>query len=132
MTTRTCGPKTYRQVMDIFDRPADAIAPDGSEVRLLARGVNGSMAHFRLAAHNVSKAIEHRQVEELWCFTAGEGEMCVGDEVHTVNPGASLTIPPRTRFQFRSTGDGPLEAIGVTMPPWPGDSEAEPADPYWV
>jgi hypothetical protein len=27
-------------------------------------------------------------------------------------------------FQFRADGDGPLAAVGVTMPPWPGDHEA--------
>jgi mannose-6-phosphate isomerase-like protein (cupin superfamily) len=36
----------------------------------------------------------------------------------------SLTIPIGTHFQFRSIGDEPLAAIGVTMPPWPGEGEA--------
>jgi mannose-6-phosphate isomerase-like protein (cupin superfamily) len=43
----------------------------------------------------------------------------------------SLDIPLGTTFQFRSTGDEPLAAVGTTMPPWPGDDEAEPADGPW-
>jgi hypothetical protein len=36
---------------------------------------------------------------------------------------------------FRADGSGPLAAVGMTMPPWPGDDEAYevpgawPADP---
>jgi hypothetical protein len=35
-----------------------------------------------------------------------------------------LTIPTGTCFQFRSFGNEPLTAIGITMPPSPGDAEA--------
>jgi mannose-6-phosphate isomerase-like protein (cupin superfamily) len=41
-----------------------------------------------------------------------------------VFPGLSLTIPLGTHFQFRALGAEPLAAVGVTMPPWPGDDEA--------
>ena len=37
----------------ISDKP-DAIAPDGSEVRLLCNTSGGSMAHFRLAPGGLS------------------------------------------------------------------------------
>ena len=53
----------------------DAIAPDGSEVRLLCRVAGGSMAHFRLPPGGCAKAVAHRTVEELWFVVAGEGEM---------------------------------------------------------
>jgi len=36
-----------------------------------------------------------------------------------------LTIPVRTRFQFRNTGETPLRFVIVTLPPWPGQDEAE-------
>jgi mannose-6-phosphate isomerase-like protein (cupin superfamily) len=35
-----------------------------------------------------------------------------------------ITIPVGTEFQFRSFGYEPLTAIGVTIPPWPGEGEA--------
>lgn len=109
----------------------DLLAPDGSEVRLLVRGESGTMAHFRLAGPVPSLPKQHREVEELWFFVGGRGEMCVGDDVVEVHPGVSLRIPPRTRFQFRCLGEAALEAVAVTMPPWPGPDEALHADPFW-
>lgn len=106
-------------------------APDGSEVRVLVTGTGGSMAHFQLPEGEVSVAKAHREIEELWYFVGGEGEMCIGDEVCSVAPGVSVRIPPQTRFQFRAT-TGVLEAVAVAMPPWPGDDEAVDAEPYWT
>jgi mannose-6-phosphate isomerase-like protein (cupin superfamily) len=114
----------------------DAIAPDGSEVRLLAVSRRGSMAHFRLSAGAVSKAVRHRGVEELWFFTAGEGEMwrksAAVESLVAVTAGVSISIPPGTAFQFRATGAAALEAVAVTMPPWPGMDEAIPAEGIWT
>ena len=114
----------------------DAIAPDGSAVRLLAALGGGSMAHFELAAGQTSAAVRHRTVEELWYFVGGRGEMWRrapdGTEtVDAVEAGVSLDIPLGTSFQFRALGDGPLRAVGVTMPPWPGDDEAERVPGRW-
>lgn len=110
---------------------ADDLAPDGSEVRLLVEGTGGGMAHFRLMPGETSVAKQHRSVEELWCFVGGLGEMCIGTDVTVVAAGVAVRIPPRTRFQFRSHGTDALEAVAVTMPPWPGADEAIDADPYW-
>lgn len=106
------------------------LAPDGSEVRILATSTRGSMAHFSLAEGDISLAKAHRSIEELWYFIAGRGEMVIGDEVCEVGPGVSIAIPPQTRFQFRSI-HGTLEAVAVTIPPWPGDDEAVDATPFW-
>jgi len=106
----------------------DAIAPDGSEVRLLGSSTRGSMAAFRSSAGAVSRAVAHRTVEEIWYFTAGRGRMWrkLGDreEIIEVAPGVSITIPTGAQFQFRCDGVEPLEAVAVTMPPWPGADEA--------
>jgi mannose-6-phosphate isomerase-like protein (cupin superfamily) len=106
----------------------DAIAPDGSEVRLLLRLKGGSMAHFRLAPGLTSVAVTHRTVEEIWFFLSGCGEMWLlqgeREEIVSVEPGVCLTIPQGTRFQFRALGGEPLAAVGITMPPWPGEGEA--------
>jgi mannose-6-phosphate isomerase-like protein (cupin superfamily) len=106
----------------------DAVAPDGSDVReLLALG-GGSMAHFELAPGRVSRAVAHRAVEELWYILAGQGQMWrrQGERQQTVplRPGTCLSIPAGTHFQFRADAGAPLTAVGVTMPPWPGDDEA--------
>jgi mannose-6-phosphate isomerase-like protein (cupin superfamily) len=104
------------------------VAPDGSDVRVLLILAGGGMAHFELAPGQTSRAVAHRTVEEIWFFLTGRGEMWreqdgVSETVE-VSPGMCLTIPLGTRFQFRSSGDDPLSALGVTMPPWPGDGES--------
>ena len=113
----------------------DAIAPDGSEVRLLAALAGGSMAHFTLPPGAVSKAVAHRTVEELWFIVSGHGRMWrkAGgrEEVTELAPGLSLSIPLGARFQFRCDGDAPLRAVGVTMPPWPGMDEAYQVAGVW-
>ena len=113
----------------------DAIAPDGSEVRILAAAARGSMAQFRLAVGAVSKAVAHHTVEEVWYFTRGVGRLwrSLGEdhEVIEVFAGVSIAISAGMGFQFRNDGDEPLEAIGVTMPPWPGMDEAYAVNGIW-
>ena len=114
----------------------DAIAPDGSDVRILLGLRSGGMAHFELAPNQVSRAVTHRTVEEIWYFISGRGQMWRKQDdragvVDDVFPGVCLTIPLGTHFQFRSFGDEPLAAIGVTMPPWPGDEEAIVVSGQW-
>jgi mannose-6-phosphate isomerase-like protein (cupin superfamily) len=46
------------------------------------------------------------------------------EEVTPVQAGVSIAIPVGTHFQFRALGEAPLSAVGVTMPPWPGEDEA--------
>ena len=114
----------------------DVLAPDGSEVRILLALTGGSMAHFRLPAGKVSRAVRHVTVEEIWYVLAGHGEMWRAqdgrEEVVPVAPGLSLTIPVGTAFQFRAAADGPLTAVAVTMPPWPGPEEAVFVEGAWA
>ena len=109
-------------------REPDAVAPDGSDVRVLLHVRGGGLAHFELAAGQTSVAVRHRSVEEIWYFLRGTGEMwrrSDDDEgVVTVSACVCVTIPLGTAFQFRATGGQPLAAIGATIPPWPGTGEA--------
>jgi mannose-6-phosphate isomerase-like protein (cupin superfamily) len=113
----------------------DAIAPDGSEVRVLSQLSRGGLALFSLPPNAVSKAVAHRTVEEIWYILSGSGRMWrkLGEyeEVVELSPGISLTIPTGTHFQFRCDGHEPLNIIGATMPPWPGQSEAVFVDRPW-
>jgi len=106
----------------------DAVAPDGSDVRLLLELRGGGMAHFSLAPGAVSVPVHHRTVEEIWYVVAGRGEMWRKDEdreeLLPLESGTCLTVPLGTHFQFRTVGAEPLEVVAVTMPRWPGDGEA--------
>ncbi len=103
-------------------------APDGSEVRVLLSLGGGSMAHFRLGQGQVSSAVAHRTVDELWYVVAGAGHLwrsqTGAESVDALMPGVCVTIPQGTHFQFRAAPDESLEIVAVTMPPWPGNDEA--------
>jgi mannose-6-phosphate isomerase-like protein (cupin superfamily) len=113
----------------------DTVAPDGSDVRILLGLPSGGMAHFELAPGETSTAVTHRRVEEIWFFLSGRGEMWrkqgERDDTVAVERGVCLTIPLGTHFQFRSFGEEPLAAIGVTMPPWTDDSDAIVVEGRW-
>jgi mannose-6-phosphate isomerase-like protein (cupin superfamily) len=116
----------------------DTIAPDGSEIRLLADDRHGatraSLCEVRLGPGAVSRPISHRTVEEIWYVLRGRGRVWRsppdgGAHSSDVEPGDALVIPKGWRFQFRAAdGDG-LRFLCYTSPPWPGPDEAEPAPP---
>ena len=62
------------QTMRLPPRP-DAVAPDGSYVRVLLQLAGGSMAHFELGPRQTSTAVTHQSVEEIWLVLSG-AERC--------------------------------------------------------
>ena len=113
----------------------DCLAPDQSEIRLLAATERASTVHCTLPPGQASLAVAHRTVEEIWFFVEGQGEVWrkhgASQQVTAVAPGVSLTIPTGVHFQFRNTGSAPLRFLCVTMPPWPGDDEAHRVPGHW-
>ena len=114
----------------------DAVAPDGTAVRLLLSLAGGSMAHFKLPAGGVSHAVTHRTVEEIWFVVSGRGAIWrrQGDveSIDPLGPGTSLTIPLGAAFQFRAEAGSAMAFVAITMPPWPGMDEAGPAQGPWT
>jgi len=115
---------------------AEVTAPDGAAVRPLCAlpGV-ASFAHFELAPAQVSTAVSHATVQEIWYVIAGAGQMWRADgtaeSVDDLAPGTCLTIPLGTSFQFRAGAEG-LRVVAVTVPPWPDDpAEARPERGPW-
>ncbi|MFD4399034.1 cupin domain-containing protein [Kitasatospora sp. NPDC058397] len=114
-------------------------APDGAAVfPLLVLDGQGSLAVFELAPGQVSHAVSHATVQELWQVVEGAGELWrrQGGREETVRlvPGTAASIPLGTAFQFRADEDAdrPLRIAAVTMPPWPGtDTEARPEEGPW-
>ena len=113
----------------------DAIAPDGSEIRLLLATGRASVCHCTLPAGRTTLAVRHRTVEEIWFFLSGTGEVwrrdAAGEEVLGVGPGTSLAIPLGVEFQFRALGDQSLTFVIATMPPWSGAEEAVRVADHW-
>ena len=110
-------------------------APDGSRVRPLLSLKDGAMAQFQLDPGQVSRAVRHRGVAEIWLVLSGRGLMWrqqnEQDTVVGLEPGVCASIPAGTAFQFRCSGSEPLCVAAVTMPPWPGDDEAVFVDGKW-
>lgn len=114
----------------------DAIAPDGSQIRLAGQVRGGSLVHCTLPPGGTSLAVRHRTVEELWLCTGGRGEVWrqlpgQPESVVTVSAGTWLPIPLGAHFQFRNTGAEPLTFVIATVPPWPGEDEAVRVPDHW-
>ncbi len=118
----------------------DVTAPDGSEIRLLIdarhRAGAASMVEVTLPAGQVSRPVYHRSVEEIWYILEGSGQVwrCPPDAdsasaapAVSVNPGDALVIPTGWSFQFSADVETALRFLCVTIPPWPGAAEAQPA-----
>ncbi len=118
----------------------DTTAPDGSEIRFLIDhrhlAQQASAVEVTLPAGQVSRPVWHRTVEEIWYILDGSGQVwrCPPDAdpdqtpPADVAPGDVLAIPTGWRFQFAANAEGPLRFLCVTIPPWPGEDEAQPAD----
>lgn len=113
-----------------------ARAPDGSRFRPLLRLAGAAMARFDLEPGQVSYAVSHRTVEEIWLIVAGRGEMWrkqgSREEIVPLRTGVCLTVPLDTQFQFRASDAEPVSAIVVTLPPWPNDEEAVIVGGPWM
>ena len=147
MTERDAAPeandsKDARPPLPISRRVelADATAPDGSEIRLLAdarhSASKSSLVEVVLPAGQVSRPVYHRTVEEIWYILEGEGQVwrCPPDAdgasvpPQPVLPGDALVIPTGWSFQFAAGSDTDLRFLCHTTPPWPGEDEAVAAE----
>jgi mannose-6-phosphate isomerase-like protein (cupin superfamily) len=129
-------PQTHAELIANLPNKPDVIAPDGSEIRLLKSPSTGSsMVHALLHPGTTTHAVHHLTVEEDWYCVRGEGELwrkdSNGESVLKLSAGTTCDIPLGTIFQFRATGEAPLEIVITTTPPWPGDHEAVRADGKW-
>ncbi len=118
-----------------FPSAPDARSPAGAEVRQLIEGESGGMIHSTVPAGQVNRATVHATVSELWYVLSGHGELWRRDdgteETSALEPGVSVDIPVGTAFQYRCTSEEPLRFLCITMPPWPGESEATVVDGPW-
>lgn len=116
------------------ERP-DAKSPAGADIRFLMDGEPGNMIHSTVPPRQVNRATVHATVYEFWYVLEGSGEIWRDDGSESlVTPlvrGTSIDIPPGTAFQYRNVADGDLEFICISMPPWPGDSEATYVQGKW-
>ena len=118
-----------------IDQASEERAPDGSRVRALLSLDSGSMAQFELDPGQISRAVKHRSVAEIWLVLSGRGLMWrqqnEQQSIVQLETGVCVSLPPGAAFQFRCEGGEPLRIAAVTMPTWPGDKEAELVSGKW-
>lgn len=116
------------------DQP-DAKSPAGADIRYIMDGESGNMIHSTVPPQQVNRATVHATVCEFWYILEGTGEIWRDDGkencVTVLAPGTAIDIPAGTAFQYRNLSDSALKFICISMPPWPGDSEATYVEGKW-
>jgi mannose-6-phosphate isomerase-like protein (cupin superfamily) len=97
--------------------------------------ITGNMIQSTVPPHQVGKATVLATVNEFWYVLEGHGEVWRDDGqesgITVLVPGTSIDIPTGTAFQYRNVSDVDLKFICISMPPWPGDSEATYVKGKW-
>lgn len=113
----------------------NAKSPAGADIRYMASGPTGNMIHSTVPPHQINRATVHATDSEFWYILDGHGEIWRDDDTHSevtaLLPGTAIDIPVGTKFQYCNNADVDLKFICVTMPPWPGDSEATYVKGIW-
>ncbi|MEM5582509.1 cupin domain-containing protein [Roseibium sp. AS2] len=116
------------------DHP-DAKSPAGAEIRFIMDGPTGNMIHSTVPPGQINRATRHETVYEFWHVLEGKGQIWrsdgVNESVVDLESGVSIDIQAGTAFQYRNTGGAPLMFICISMPPWPGDTEATFVEGPW-
>jgi mannose-6-phosphate isomerase-like protein (cupin superfamily) len=129
------GKDTEKMKITLLPEKPDAKSPAGADIRFIMDGESGNMIHSTVPPHQINRATVHATVCEFWYVLEGHGEIWRADGVDScitdLIPGTSIDIPAGTAFQYRNVSDRELKFICVSMPPWPGDSEATYSDGIW-
>jgi mannose-6-phosphate isomerase-like protein (cupin superfamily) len=99
------------------------LTKDGSLIReLMHPAVQGnrlqSLAEATIEPGQETSLHLHRQSEELYHVTAGEGLMTLGAEQFEVAVGDTVCIPPGTLHCIRNTGEMQLKILCCCAPPY--------------
>jgi len=97
------------------------VTKDGSAIReLMHPDVHGnraqSLAEAVVAAGARTLLHRHRESEELYHVTAGEGVLTLGSERLKVSPGDTALIPPGTPHCIEATGAEALRILCCCSP----------------
>ncbi len=107
-------------IKNLQDVPA-FITKDGSEIRELLAHRNSaireqSLAEARLPVGRSTQEHYHRRTEEIYYITHGRGEIRIGTETQSVQPGDAIAILPGQRHKLWNTGDEPLRLLCCCTP----------------
>jgi mannose-6-phosphate isomerase-like protein (cupin superfamily) len=94
---------------------------DGSEIRELLAYRNSvirkqSLAEARLPVGGATQEHYHPQCEEIYYITHGMGKIRIEGELHDVNSGDAIAIPPGQKHKLWNTGDVVLRLLCCCAP----------------
>ena len=109
-----------------LDEIAAYVTMDGSEIReLMHPDRHGnraqSLAEAVVPAGARTRLHRHRETEELYHVTSGEGLLTLDGEKVKVSPGDTALIPPGTPHCIEATGVGPLRILCCCSPAYRHD-----------
>lgn len=114
-------------IRKLLDCP-EFVAGDGTQLRELLHpdkqplDLRYSLAHAIVPVGQVSTP--HALItSEVYYILQGQGEMHIGDETQSVEPGDAIYIPPNARQFIRNTGPEPLVFICIVDPAWRKEDE---------
>ena len=100
------------------------VTRDGSTIRewagpgYRAPAEGQSLAEATVAPGESTVAHYHRDAEEIYLVTAGEGRVRVSEEQRDVRAGDAIVIPPGEVHQIRNTGESDLVVACASAPPY--------------
>lgn len=102
------------------------LTKDGSEIRELMHpdrhgNRNQSLAEAVVPAGARTRLHRHRETEELYHVTSGEGLLTLGGERIKVGPGDTALIPPGTPHCIEAAGGVPLRILCCCSPAYRHD-----------
>ena len=108
------------------DNVPSFVTLDGSEIREVAGPAVGNALNQSLPEATVPVGGEtaehfHRESEEIYFFTHGQGRLRVGQEVRDVDPGDTVVITPGLRHKLWNTGAEPLRLLCCCSPAYSHD-----------
>jgi mannose-6-phosphate isomerase-like protein (cupin superfamily) len=102
------------------------VTKDGSEIRELLAHRNSSirnqsLAEARVAAGRSTAPHYHPRTEEIYYILSGVGELTIGGERRSVEPGDAIAIPPGQVHTIRNPGPEPLVFLCCCAPGYEHD-----------
>lgn len=102
------------------------VTKDGSLIRELMHpavnnNVKQSLAEAVVSAGKRTQLHRHRETEELYHVTAGQGRMTLGEETFMLDLGDTVCIPPGTPHCVENTGTEDLVILCCCSPAYSHD-----------
>ena len=102
---------------------------DGSSIRELAHTAVQSLAEATVPAGGRTIRHLHRNSEELYLVTAGEGTMELDGDMEPVRAGDCIVIPPGAVHGLDNPGPTPLVVLCCCTPPYAHEDTVLLEDP---